>query len=308
MSNEKEIAHPDCVPDLLLEELVLGKLEGESRVSVDEHLGGCDLCRSRRERISRDALSLREVLHQTSRGPVEGCFSDEAVAIFLDGGLEAGVREDVVKHAGECVVCQEKLAFIYRETQLVLDGEYVPRVENGGVAPEAEVRAFPGVGRERLVESGGRLGQLMFVMIGVGFWVGSFLVGEGWSLHLVVLGVMSGGMAWGRGGRKRWKGRAGGIAEVSGLRFQWFYGILCVLAFVIGCFHVAGAQWWLMGSVLSFFAGLHEGQNVDIKELLEGGEGGVGAVSGEEIYSAKGAEGAEEFDRSSDRGYNSNKI
>ena len=118
---------PGCLPDALLEELAVAeRMRCDGRgpdswafAAATEHLRGCVECRTRYEVVALETLFLTGVLAQSVPMPQGECVSDEALALYLDRGLDAAERNRTQDHVASCVSCQKKLVALFQEVAAV---------------------------------------------------------------------------------------------------------------------------------------------------------------------------------------------
>jgi len=96
--------HPS---DHLIEGYANRTLAPEDLLAVDDHVAGCDACRSRAAVLAPVAAPLAEL--RSDLLPVESHLTDEQVGQYVGGGLTAGEKAPLQAHLGACATCAREV-------------------------------------------------------------------------------------------------------------------------------------------------------------------------------------------------------
>ena len=99
-----------CLTDADLGRLCEGDVTARQRGVFERHLEACSKCRGRWEQVTAGARYVEGVLSGAkAAGARSKCPSQDLLAGYLDGSLDAAEKRLVKRHLAECRACQEQV-------------------------------------------------------------------------------------------------------------------------------------------------------------------------------------------------------
>ena len=119
-----------CFPDILFEEMALGRLDPDLRTQVEEHLSTCQKCAARNQVIHSETHAIQGALRSIEAMPETPCISQLSLALYIDGTMATAECDALEEHLSICGSCQERLIELHHAVAAITKNDPKTQTES----------------------------------------------------------------------------------------------------------------------------------------------------------------------------------